>query len=358
MYRTEPIQVDSYPLGASLANTPNPPRGALQMSHPGNTQPKQTDRLAYPLDRDDPRVQAAREAEQRAYEHYGIEFTDHFVDVPSLETRLRVVEVGTGPPVVMVPGDTGHGLRFIPLLRGLENHTVYVMDRPGGGLSDGIDHRSHPLRTIATRSIAAVFDHFGLEDIPLVGNSLGGHWSLRFALEHPNSVSAIVLLGCPPLYPGTSLPLPMRLMSLPGIGNLLIERVGQPHSVADVREELAWLGHPEETVQRFPGELLEASYRMDNLPHFKLTWVSAIQSIASLLGSSPEESLTSDDLQNVHSPVLLIWGSEDTFGSPDTGRAGAEHFPDAEFHAVGTGHYPWLDKPERCRELIRDFIGQ
>ncbi|WP_317175811.1 alpha/beta hydrolase [Halomontanus rarus] len=314
--------------------------------------------LAYPLDRDDPRVQAARKAEQRAYEHYGIEFTNHFVDVPSIKARLRVAEVGTGPPVVMVPGDTGHGTSLLLLLPGLENHTVYIMDRPGGGLSDGIDYRSHTMGTIATRTIAAVFDHFGLENVPLIGNSIGGTWSLRFALEHPDSVSAIVLLGCPPLYPGTSLPLPMRLMSLPGIGNLLIERVGQPHSVADVRDYLVWLGHPDETVQRLPDELLEASYRMDNLPHFKLTWVSATQSITSLLGSSPEESLTDDDLQNVRSPVLLIWGSEDPFGSSEMGRTGAEHFPDAEFHAVGTGHFPWLDEPERCRELIHGFTEQ
>lgn len=74
------------------------------------------DRVAYQLDKEESRVQAARTAEQNAYEHFELEFTDHFINVPSLKTRIRVVEVGNGPPAVLIPGSFGLGILWAPLL--------------------------------------------------------------------------------------------------------------------------------------------------------------------------------------------------------------------------------------------------
>lgn len=102
------------------------------MSTNDDTHQERTEPIAYPLERDDSRVQAAREAEQRADEHYGVTGTDHFVVVPALETRIRVVEVGTGAPVVLIPGSFGYGVMWVPLLPKLEGNTLYVVDRPGG----------------------------------------------------------------------------------------------------------------------------------------------------------------------------------------------------------------------------------
>lgn len=326
------------------------------MSTPDQTHPQRTDGLAYPLDREDARVQAARQAEQRAYEHYGFEISDHFVDVPSLATRIRVVEVGAGPPVVLIPGSFGHGVVWTPLLPELDGYTLYVMDRPGGGLSDGIDYREHPLRTIAARSTAALFDRFELDTAPLVGHSMGGLYSLRFALEHPERASGVALLGCPMLYPGTSPPVPIRLMSLRVVGKLLISRI-QSDDVGELSEMLVDIaGHPEETVEAVPVALLEAIHCMENVPHVPQSMVSMLQRMFRLRGTDPEAALPPDDLNNVNSPVSLIWGSEDPFGSVEQGRAGAEHFPDVEFHDVGVGTFPWFDAPDTCGELMRDFL--
>lgn len=328
------------------------------MSTADHTHPERAERLAQPLDREDPRVQAARHAEQRVYEHYGFDSTDHFIDVPSLETRIRVVEVGAGPPVVMIPGDFGQGVMWTPLLPELEEYTAYIMDRPGGGLSDGIDYRDYPVRTVAARSTAAVFDQFELDTAPLVGHVEGGLYSLRFALEHPNRASAIALLGCPMLYPGTSPPLPIRLLSVPVVGKLLFSRI-QSDDAEELSEMLGDIaGHPEETVEAVPAPLLEAMHRMENLPHVPESMVSMLQRMFRLRGTDPEAALTPEDFRGIHSPVSLIWGREDLFGSVEQGRAGAEHFPEMEFHEVGVGIFPWFDDPETCGDLIRDFIDR
>lgn len=310
-----------------------------------------------PREDDDPRVAAARSAERAAYDRYGLEYAEEFVEIPELNSDIRVVECGAGPPLVLVIGGAGTGLMWLPLLPELEGFTLYVMDRPGGGLSDGLDYRSVPLPRAAAASTRALFEHFGLESAPVIGNSMGGLWTLRFALEHPRRVDSIGLLGCPALYPGTSAPLPMRIGSVSFLSGFVVETMMQPDDADDVRGTWEFLGHPDTTIERLPGAFAEAWYRMETLPQYKPTWVSILQSVLRLRGADPDAAFTPDDLAAIASPVSLLWGREDPFGSLEKGRAGAEHFQDAEFHEVGVGHLPWLDDPGRCGELLREFLS-
>jgi pimeloyl-ACP methyl ester carboxylesterase len=311
-----------------------------------------------PLDRDDPRVTAARSAEREAYDYYGFDPDEYYIDVPELDLQIRVMEVGTGPPVVLLPGGQGPGGIWIPFLSELRGYTAYVMDRPGGGLSDGIDYRSLPLHRQAASSTAALFDHFELLEAPLLGNSMGGLWSLRFALAHPDRVSGLALLGCPAVYPGTSAPFPMRLGSVSLISGYIVDTMMQSANVDDARETLEFLGHPSATANRLPEEFFEMWYHMEQLPHFKETWISLLPSVLSLRGANRAAAFTYEDLQAIRSPVCLIWGRNDPFGTVEAGKTGATHFQAAEFHEVGVGHLPWLDEPERCGKIVRAFIGR
>lgn len=311
---------------------------------------------SYPLDRTDPRVRAARAAEKAAYDYYELEFDEHFIDVDALDLQIRVVEVGSGPPLVMIPGGIGHGVKWLPLLPEFPDYTVYVMDRPGGGLSDGIDHRSWSLATIAARTTETLFDHFELSSAPVIGNSMGGLWTLRFALAHRERAAELSLIGCPALYPGTSAPFPRRVTSVPYLGGLIFENVVRPEDANGVREGFEQNGHPTMTASNLPIEYLEALYRMDQLPYFTLSWVSIAQSALRLRGAVPEAALTPEDLRNVRTPVMIAWGQNDPFGTVDQGRAGVQYFRDAEFNAVGVGHFPWLDVPDTCGELVRALL--
>lgn len=308
------------------------------------------------LEQDDPRVRAAREAELNAYNRYGLTPTEHYINIAALGSRIRVVELGNGPPVVLINGGEGKGMMWLPLLPEFDEYSLYVMDRPGGGLSDGIDYRSAPLRQLAASSTLGLFEYFELESAPVFGNSMGGLWTLRFALAHPERVSAIGLLGCPALYPGTSAPVPMRIGSISVLSGFIVEKMMQASQVDDVRDGWKFLGHPKETRDNLPSEYAEAWYRMDVLPTYKPTWVGILQSALRLRGADPEAAFSPADLASIEVPVTLQWGSEDPFGSVEKGRAGARHFEESKFHEVGIGHLPWLDEPERCGELLLEFL--
>lgn len=308
------------------------------------------------LDEDDPKVGTARDAERTAYEHYGLDPTEHYLDIAEWGTRVRAIEVGGGPPLVLICGGGGKGMPWLPLLPELDGFTCYVMDRPGGGLSDGVEYRSAPLRELAAVSTRALFDHFELASAPVIGNSMGGLWTLRFALAHPDRVRSIGLLGCPAVYPGTSAPLPMRIGSISALSGFIVENMMRAKEAPDAKDAWKFLGHPKDTRERLPPEFAEAWYRMEALPTYTPTWVGILQSVLRLRGANPATAFTPEDLASIRAPVTLLWGSGDPFGSIETGRAGVEHFAEAEFHEVGIGHLPWLDEPERCGELLREFL--
>jgi pimeloyl-ACP methyl ester carboxylesterase len=56
-------------------------------------------------------------------------------------------------------------------------------------------------------------------------------------------------------------------------------------------------------------------------------------------------------------PTLILWGEEDTFAVPATGRALAEMLPDARIEWVpGAGHQVQTDAPDRAAAIIREFL--
>ena len=111
---------------------------------------------------------------------------------------IFVVEIGEGPPLLMLhgggPGATGlsNFVRNIPALS--ERFRLIVPDMPGYGRSTkGLD-RKDPFGDLA-HAMLGLIDALGVERTHALGNSLGGACALRMALEAPARVDRLVLLG-------------------------------------------------------------------------------------------------------------------------------------------------------------------
>jgi len=198
--------------------------------------------LTVPLDHEDPRVVAAQQAERRLYDHYGLEPTHQMVALPRLHLRVRVTEVGTGPPVLVVPGNTGDGFPFAPLIPHLPGRRVIVLNRPGGGLSEGMDHRTIGFRDLAGYTLSTVLDSLDIDRVPIVAHSIGGHWSHWFAMDRPERVTALALLGVPGNVLTTHPPLALRLASVRGL-NRLVVRATIPRTTEKALGGLGFIGH-------------------------------------------------------------------------------------------------------------------
>jgi len=75
-----------------------------------------------------------------------------------------------------------------------EGYRVVTLDARGHGLSSKPTDPAAYADDAMKRDVVALFDHLGLDDVVLVGYSMGAHLTLRLAPDEPR-VKAVVLLG-------------------------------------------------------------------------------------------------------------------------------------------------------------------
>ncbi|WP_018075793.1 alpha/beta fold hydrolase, partial [Novosphingobium nitrogenifigens] len=128
--------------------------------------------------------------------------TTRFANVSVDETAYRIHynEIGSGERVVVMlhgsgPGATGwanFNRNIDPFVAA--GYRVLLIDCPGWGQSD-------PVVCTGSRSdlnagvVRGVLDELGIDKVDLVGNSMGGHSALAFALANPARVGKLVLMG-------------------------------------------------------------------------------------------------------------------------------------------------------------------
>jgi 2-hydroxy-6-oxonona-2,4-dienedioate hydrolase len=310
---------------------------------------------ALTLNNSDPRVIAARDAETRLFDFYGLKAKTHYISLPHLGIRFRVSEIGEGPPVLILPGNTGDVFPLAPLLAQLPGRRIIAINRPGGGLSEGMDHRIVNLRQFAVETISAVLDFFELESAPIIAHSIGGHMSLWMAMDHPDRVSALTLLGVPGNIMGSGPPFALRLLSVPVLNRLLFNLVSPKRPELSLRG-LSFMGHPAETLAGLPYAMAECYYYFQKLPNYQVSALSLMER-GNLWGASNEDQITAEQLRTVQQPVLFLWGDNDPFGSMALGQKIAGTVAHARFHAIKGGHLPWLDEPVQCGRLTVDFLS-
>ena len=302
----------------------------------------------------DSAIEAARDAERRLWDQFGMRMAERMIDAAGL--RVRMLECGTpsGEPLVFVQGGLGEGSGWIPLLARLTDFRCITLDRPGGGLSDGVDFMAVDVRTLAVDVLEAVMDAAGIRQAAFVANSMGGWWTFQLALRAPARVSRMVMIGCPAVLLNTAAPMPMRLISLPGIGRLMVNMM-VPASAAKARDLPSFLGHPANVGRQWSDAQAEFFYRFGNLPNFRRSWLTQLRRFLRLSGANPEIEINADQLQRIAQPTRFLWGLKDPFGSVDAGRAAAALMPDATFEVVGIGHLPWWDDADACARQVRGF---
>jgi 2-hydroxy-6-oxonona-2,4-dienedioate hydrolase len=300
------------------------------------------------LDEHDPRVIAARNAEERLFACYGLEARTRFVFLPHQGIRIRVTEFGTGEPVLIVPGNTGDAFPLVPLMAELRGRRIIAVNRPGGGMSEGMDHRTiADFRKFAVETLTTVLDALELESVPVVAHSMGGHWSIWLALDRPERVTSLTLLGVPGNLISTGPPFVLRLLSVPGLNRLLFGIV-----ILAIRRQSS------ETGTSVSAAMAACRYHFQQLPHYRISTLSLMERTNRLRGPRPENRINEEQLRQVQQPTQFLWGTNDPFGSSETGRHIAQLLPHAEFHAIqGAGHLPWLSNLAECGQLIRNFLA-
>ncbi|MCB0995959.1 MAG: alpha/beta hydrolase [Acidimicrobiales bacterium] len=289
-------------------------------------------------------------AAQAAVLHrYGLTATERWVDSAVVGGQAHVLELGVGPPVVMLNGIGVPAAMMAPLIAHLHGYTVYAVDLPGFGLTDANPAFADDVRANAVRFIADVLDGLGLDSPAIVANSLGSLWATWFALDHPDRVSALAHIGCPAVVLDTSASVPMRLLSVRWLGPLMMRiQRPSPRQVAGLAKMVH--EHP------LPPEIASLILATERLDHFEGMFLGLLRRLVRLRGNRSERALTASQLARVTAPTLLVFGADDPMGGPHVGQRMVDSMSDAELHVVRGGHAPWLHHADEIAPPLTMFL--
>ena len=298
-----------------------------------------------------------RAAERRLWQATGVTPSEHRVRLARTGTDVRVQEVGEGPPVVFVHGATNGGTSWAGLAARMPEFRCILLDRPGCGLSDPLPFRFadvEHLAVFADRLIVQVLDALGLERAHVVATSYGGYMAFRAVAAHPDRFDRLMELGY--TIGANRVPASVRFAGAPGIRKLF---GAMPINERSVRAMLRRIGLR---------QALDAGTFTQTDVEWYLALLRDTDTLRNEINAGPRFPVGRMDdrallpaslLAGIRTPIYLLWGDGDPFGSADLAREFVRYLPNAELEVMpGAGHAPWIDDPDHAAAITRAFLGQ
>jgi pimeloyl-ACP methyl ester carboxylesterase len=299
-----------------------------------------------------------REVEQRLAAANGLDVQERWVDVESPAVRVRVLESGTGDPVLFINGISAPGMGMAALAGRLPGHRVLLVDLPGHGLSPPYLWQGAPVREQAVNIITGVLDGLGIDQVTLVGNALGGMFSLWFALDRPTQVARVVLVGMPAgAIPGPRADLGMGLLTTPVLGRVVMTvmaRLPMPRFV--VRMGLRSTVAGADTARSLSDDIVDLHLLSMRVPGQATSYRSLLRRLLVGRTPRPENILSDAELASFTVPLLFVWGEDDQFLAPAAGKPTVDKIPTARFVTTPGGLFAWYDDPDRCAALVAEGL--
>ena len=280
---------------------------------------------------------------------------DRFVKVDGY--NIRYLEEGSGVPAILLHGSSlgSSADVFRRNLHALGQRGIraIAVDLPGFGKSDAADGLSAALRKTF---VLRFMDALGLKRAALIGHSSAGSGVVSVALEHPERVSHVIILGTGSLLP----PLETAAGKVGARGEAaqarLEERmVRHEPTLEDTRALLeANLFHHELITP----EELELRHQNSIGPCFEQFVLRHAETQEQAAGGKSKEAVPLwQRLTELKMPLLLIYGREDRARAAERATLLRERYPQLDLHfADGCKHLvPW-DAAELFHRLAVPFL--
>ena len=274
----------------------------------------------------------------------------HLHDVVLRGRRTHYLDVGGGPPVVLVHGLASAWTAWFCNIPDLAaNHRVIAVDLPGFGRSHGF---AGPVEIgHYVDALIELLDYLAVDDIRIVGHSLGGIVAHQFAAANPERTAALVIVasGGPPhslqesifhgLAAGSTLlnPVPRPMIRRAVLGAMAVAPLRQLvigrviHDPTVVSRELAMHMMAAACCSRGTAAAIPAAMR----------------------------ALRRQDFRRITCPTMIVGGGRDRLVSQASLRYYAAAIPGARHEVLpGIGHVPMLECPAEFNALLRSFLDE
>lgn len=268
--------------------------------------------------------------------------------VEGRDVQVHYNDAGTGDQVVIMLHGSGPGASgWANFHRNVEpfvnaGYRVLLLDFLGWSKSDPVvctQSRSH-LNADVLRSF---MDALGVPKAHLIGNSMGAHSAVAFALDNPDRVGKLVLMGG-----GTGGVSPFVPMPTEGIK--LIGALYRDPTIENLKRMMNVFVYDASSLT---DALFQA--RLDNMLANRLHLENFVSSTAANPKQFPD---VGHRLGEVAAPSLIIWGRDDRFVPLDVGLrlvAGLRH---ADLHVFSRcGHWAQWEHADKFNRMVQTFLA-
>jgi len=169
------------------------------------------------------------------------------------------------------------------------------------------------------------------KDIHILGNSLGGHIALLFALAHQQKVASLTLTGSSGLFES-------------GMGDGYPRRGDKVYIARKVAETFY---DPAVADERLVEEVYETINDREKALRIVVTAKSALK------------HNLEDQLHKIMCPTLLVWGKQDSITPPFVAEKFDELIPNTTLRFIDKcGHAPMMELPEKFNEILENFLQE
>lgn len=270
------------------------------------------------------------------------------VQAGEVPLQLHYNDAGSGSVVVMLHGSGAGASGWSNFHRNVDafvdaGHRVILPDCPGWNKSDAIvctESRSH----LNARALKGLLDVLGIDKAHVVGNSMGGASALAFALEYPERLDRMVIMGGGGLGPSVFQPMPLE-----GIKHLFGLYVDP--TLENLKKMLDVFVFD---ASKLTAELMQERHRnmMERPDHLE----NFVKSFRAYPKQFPD---LSSRLAEITAPTLVTWGRDDRFVPMDHALRLLHGLPQAELHVFGRcGHWAQWEHADKFNRLVLEFLAR
>ena len=263
--------------------------------------------------------------------------------------QLHYNDVGQGEQTVVMLHGSGPGASgWANFYRNVEplvqaGYRVILLDCPGWSKSDSIVSTGSR-SDLNARCLKAVLDGLGITGrVHIIGNSMGAHSTVSFALSNPERIGKLVLMGG-----GTGGP--SQFVPMPTEGIKLIGALYRDPTVENLKRMMSVFVYDSSslTEELYQQRLANILARRDHLENF----------VKSLQVFPKQFTDYGHRLSEIQAQTLVIWGRDDRFVPLDVGLRVIWGMPNAEMHIFNQcGHWAQWEHADKFNRMVRDFFS-
>ncbi len=267
-------------------------------------------------------------------------------------TKLYCKVVGKGEPILVIHGGPGFGYDyFLPYLMQLaKEHTLIFYDQrstcksaiPADSL--GASHKN------MIDDIDALRKAFNLKKLNILAHSWGAKLAVNYALLHPASVKSIIFsdpVAMNHQYDSLQMKMLDKKKFSPGFIDKKNEIQAREISIIEIKMRFSFLG---------------SSYSPETADKVSLCFPEdfADKQRSLFAGLSSDWKLYDRDLyadmKNITCPALVIHGDADAMPLEADERFTSSLGKAQMVRLEKSGHFPFIEEPERFTQVINDFL--